>query len=123
MVHARELLPDFSGKDVLDLGCDVVKYYHTLTQILMGLLHCGFTLEAVEEAGPSEELLDLPGMRDELRRPVMLLVRVKISSNQFQLTPLTPKIPQDTTQAIKKLPKVLPKLPKKLPKLSENYPR
>lgn len=60
------------------LGCDVVKYHHTLTQILMGLLHCGFTLEAVEETGPSEEMLELPGMRDELRRPMMLLVRARV---------------------------------------------
>ena len=33
--------------------------------------------EAVEEAKPSEEMLDIPGMRDELRRPMMLLVRAR----------------------------------------------
>ncbi|MCI8614657.1 MAG: class I SAM-dependent methyltransferase [Lachnospiraceae bacterium] len=57
------------------LGCDVVKQHHTLTQILMGLLDNGFSLEAVEEAKPSEKLMDLPGMEDELRRPMMLLVK------------------------------------------------
>ena len=57
------------------LGCDVVKQHHTLTQILMGLLDNGFSLEAVEEAKPSEKLMDLPGMKDELRRPMMLLVK------------------------------------------------
>lgn len=57
------------------LGCEVVKQHHTLTQILMGLLDCGFVLEAVEEAQPSQEMLDQPGMRDELRRPMMLLVK------------------------------------------------
>lgn len=57
------------------LGCEVVKQHHTLTQILMGVLRQGFTLEAVEEAEPPAEMLDLPGMRDELRRPMMLLVR------------------------------------------------
>ena len=57
------------------LGCEVVKQHHTLTQILMGLLNCGFVLEAVVEAEPPEEMMDLPGMRDELRRPMMLLVR------------------------------------------------
>ena len=57
------------------LGCDIVKQHHTLTQILMGLLHNGFTLETVEEAMPSEEMMDLPGMKDELRRPMMLLVK------------------------------------------------
>lgn len=57
------------------LGCDVVKQHHTLTQILMGLLRNGFALEAVEEAEPPEEMMEIPGMRDELRRPMMLLVK------------------------------------------------
>lgn len=60
------------------LGCDVVKYHHTLTQILMGLLHNGFSLEAVGEAGPPEEMMDIPGMKDELRRPMMLLVKAAV---------------------------------------------
>ena len=59
------------------LGCDVVKQHHTLTQILMGLLHNGFALEAAEEAQPPAEMMDIPGMKDELRRPMMLLVRAK----------------------------------------------
>ena len=59
------------------LGCEVRKQHHTLTQILMGLLRSGFVLEAVEEAKPSAEMLDIPGMRDELRRPMMLLVRAR----------------------------------------------
>ena len=37
----------------------------------------GYVLEAVEEAQPPEELLDVPGMADELRRPMMLLVRCR----------------------------------------------
>lgn len=57
------------------LGCDVVKQHHTLTQILMGLLNNDFELRAVEEAQPSPEMLDIPGMKDELRRPMMLLVK------------------------------------------------
>ena len=59
------------------LGHGVSKQHHTLTQILMGLLRAGFCLEAVEEAQPPEELLDVPGMADELRRPMMLLVRCR----------------------------------------------
>ena len=43
----------------------------------MGLLRSGFVLEAVEEAKPSAEMLDISGMRDELRRPMMLLVRAR----------------------------------------------
>lgn len=59
------------------LGQRVVKQHHTLTQILGGLLRTGFRLEAVEEAQPPACMLDQPGMRDELRRPMMLLVRAK----------------------------------------------
>lgn len=57
------------------LGHAVRKQHHTLTQILMGLLETGFCLEAVEEAQPPAAMLDQPGMADELRRPMMLLVR------------------------------------------------
>ena len=57
------------------LGCDVVKYHHTLTQILGGLLAAGFALQAVEEAEPPASMMHLPGMSDELRRPMMLLVK------------------------------------------------
>lgn len=57
------------------LGCDVVKYHHTLTQILMGLINNSFSLEAVEEAKPPKEMMDIPGMKDEMRRPMMLLVK------------------------------------------------
>lgn len=62
------------------LGCDIVKQHHTLTQILMGLLNNGFALEAVEEAEPPEKMMDIPGMKDELRRPMMLLVKARKSS-------------------------------------------
>lgn len=41
----------------------------------MGLLHTGFVLNAVEEAEPPADMVDLPGMKDELRRPMMLLVK------------------------------------------------
>lgn len=57
------------------LGCDITKQHHTLTQILMGLLRNGFVLEAVEEAEPPQEMMEIPGMKDELRRPMMLLVK------------------------------------------------
>ena len=59
------------------LGCEVVKLHHTLTQIMMGLLDNGFELEAVKEAEPPEEMMHIPGMKDELHRPMMLLVKAK----------------------------------------------
>lgn len=58
------------------LGSEVIKQHHTLTQILMGLLDAGFALEAVVEARPSEEMVPL--MPDELRRPMMFLVRARV---------------------------------------------
>lgn len=57
------------------LGQSVSKQHHTLTQILMGLLDAGFRIEAVEEAQPPEEMMHIEGMRDEMRRPMMLLVK------------------------------------------------
>ena len=53
----------------------VMKQHHTLTQILMGLLQTGFQIEAVIEAEPPEEWRTQ--MPDEMRRPMMLLVRAK----------------------------------------------
>ena len=66
--------PDGRAQAILE-QCDVAKQHHTLTQILMGLLNTGFKLLAVEEAQPPAEMLDIPGMKDELRRPMMLLVK------------------------------------------------
>ncbi len=57
------------------LGCEVIKYHHTLTQIVKGLLECGFVIDMLEEAQPSEEMMDIPGMKDEMRRPMMLMIR------------------------------------------------
>lgn len=66
----------YEGKRLTNfLDCNVVKYHHTLTTILGGLLSCGFKLTAVEEAVPSKEMLKIDGMINELRRPMMLLVR------------------------------------------------
>lgn len=65
------------------LGRDIVKQHHTLTQILMGLLRSGFELEAVEEATPPAEMMDIPGMKDELRRPMMLLVKAAVKKQRL----------------------------------------
>ena len=64
------------------LGCSVTKQHHTLTQILMGLLKQGFELKAVEEAQPPEEMMEIPGMKDELRRPMMLLVKAQVKKKR-----------------------------------------
>ena len=61
-------------RDAVFLGEHVVKYHRTLTTYLNTLLDCGFRLKRVVEPQPPEDMLDLPGMRDEMRRPMMLLV-------------------------------------------------
>lgn len=64
-------------RETVFLGQKVIKQHHTLTQILMGVINAGFELEHVEEAQPPEDMMDIPGMKDEMRRPMMLLVRAK----------------------------------------------
>lgn len=59
------------------LGHKVVKQHHTLTQILNVLIKSGFQLETVEEVVPSNEMINLYGLQDEIRRPMMLLVKAK----------------------------------------------
>lgn len=57
------------------LGAPVVKYHKTLTTYLGTLLRHGFSIQSIVEPEPDQGLLDtVPGMRDELRRPMMLLV-------------------------------------------------
>jgi len=59
------------------LGEEVVKYHKTLTTYLNGVLKAGFSIEAIVEPEPNPSMLDLPGMRDELRRPMMLIVSAR----------------------------------------------
>lgn len=63
-------------RDAVFLGEAVEKVHRTLTAYLGGVLAAGFAVTAVVEPQPTPEMLDtVPGMRDELRRPMMLLVR------------------------------------------------
>lgn len=64
------------GKRVANfLGEEVVKYHKTLTTYINGLLSNGFELVEVVEPQPSEQMIaSIEGMKDELRRPMMLIV-------------------------------------------------
>lgn len=65
----------YEGKrEALFLGEKVTKYHRTLTTYLNGLLSNGFTVLHVVEPCPTEEMLKNPIMKDEMRRPMMLLV-------------------------------------------------
>lgn len=61
-------------REAVFLGERVTKYHRTLTTYLDTLLENGFRLMRVVEPQPPEDMMELPGMRDELRRPMMLLV-------------------------------------------------
>ena len=60
------------------LGEEVIKYHKTLTTYLNTLMKTGFEILEIIEPQPEEKLLDtIPDMKDELRRPMMLLVSAK----------------------------------------------
>ena len=61
-------------RDAIFLGEQVTKYHRTLTTYLDTLLRNGFQLQHVVEPQPPGHMMDIPGMKDELRRPMMLLV-------------------------------------------------
>lgn len=57
------------------LGENVIKYHKTLTTYLNNLLQQGFEIKEIKEPMPAPEMLDaIPAMKDELRRPMMLIV-------------------------------------------------
>ena len=59
-------------------GEDVTKYHKTLTTYVNGLIKAGFCITHLVEPQPDESMLDtVPGMRDELRRPMMLLIAAR----------------------------------------------
>jgi len=60
------------------LGEEVIKYHRTLTTYLNSLIKAGFKITGIVEPKPEENLLNtVPGMLDELRRPMMLLVSTR----------------------------------------------
>lgn len=61
-------------REAVFLGEKVVKYHRTLTTYLNTLLLHGFELQHIIEPQPPKEMMHLDGMKDEMRRPMMLLV-------------------------------------------------
>ncbi|MCG7380967.1 methyltransferase domain-containing protein [Paenibacillus sp. ACRSA] len=57
------------------LDQDVVKYHRTLATHLNELINAGFVIQQVAESKPSSDMVEqVPGMRDELRRPMFLMI-------------------------------------------------
>ena len=64
-------------RQAIFLGEKVVKYHKTLTTYLDELLQNGFSIKRVIEPQPPEEMWDQPGMKDEMRRPMMLIIAAR----------------------------------------------
>ena len=69
----------FEGKrSAVFLGETVTKYHKTLATYMSALLNMGFAITGIAEPKPDEYMLaSQPDMKDELRRPMMLIVSAK----------------------------------------------
>lgn len=57
---------------------NVVKYHRTVSTYINDLIHAGFTIHAVKEPQPTDEMLSNdPLMKDENRRPMFLIILAK----------------------------------------------
>lgn len=61
-------------REAVFLGEHVIKYHRTLTTYLNTLLVNGMELRNIIEPQPPADMMDIPGMADEMRRPMMLIV-------------------------------------------------
>lgn len=70
-------------RDTTFLTNNVVKYHRTLSTYINDLIQVGFTIKQVEEPLPSEEMLHkIPEMKDELRRPMFLIISAEKSTDR-----------------------------------------
>ena len=53
----------------------VIKYHRTITTYLNTLLKNNFIIENVVEPKPPKNMLHIEGMKDEMRRPMMILIK------------------------------------------------
>lgn len=66
---------DEGKRETAFLTEDVVKYHRTFATYMSNLIDAGFTIRAVKEPTPSEKMLrEIPGMTDELLRPMFLII-------------------------------------------------
>lgn len=57
------------------LGHKVIKYHRTVASILNTVIDSGFAIKQISEPKPSEEIIEkYPAMKDELRRPIFIMV-------------------------------------------------
>lgn len=69
-------------RNAVFLGEHVRKYHRTITGYLRTLMQNGFSILDFEEPAPTEEARrTIPGMEDEMRRPMMMIVKAARSEN------------------------------------------
>ena len=59
------------------LGCKVKKYHRTLTSYVETLLECGFSIAGLKEPEVPSYLENLEEMKNEWRRPMMLVIKAQ----------------------------------------------
>lgn len=64
-------------REAIFLDEKVIKYHRTLTSYVDTLLNSGFVIERLVEPKPPETMMDIEGMKDEMRRPLMLILVVR----------------------------------------------
>lgn len=69
-------------RDTKFLNLDVIKYHRTLATYLNTLIEKQFTINAIAEPTPPDDMLDIPGMEDEKRRPMMLIIKAQKEAKQ-----------------------------------------
>lgn len=65
------------SREAVFLGETVTKQHRTLTGWLAPLLGAGFQIRQLCEPQPPAHMMEIPGMKEELRRPMMLLISAK----------------------------------------------
>ena len=61
-------------REAIFLGEKVTKYHRTVTTYINTLIENGLEIRSVVEPQPPEEMMDIPGTRDEMRRPMMIII-------------------------------------------------
>lgn len=61
-------------REAIFLDEKVIKYHRTLTSYVDTLLKSGFVIERLVEPRPPVSMMDIEGMKDEMRRPLMLIM-------------------------------------------------
>ncbi|MGE6353135.1 class I SAM-dependent methyltransferase [Flavobacterium sp. NPDC079362] len=57
------------------LGHQVIKYHRTMASIINTLINANFSIRELSEPKPSDEIIEkYPEMKDELRRPIFMMV-------------------------------------------------